>query len=79
MTTVIFADLIYRCSTEASRELRVNIDMDAEKGQAPRPGRDNHVRVVIKPTGQINMAVISAYLSRTVAFDNSILQAISKL
>jgi hypothetical protein len=64
-------------------ELRIIIDLDAERGIAPKVRRDGTVRenkhrVQIKQTKEINMAVIKAYLERTIQFDNSVLEAVSK-
>ncbi|KAI9745992.1 MAG: hypothetical protein M1818_000673 [Claussenomyces sp. TS43310] len=71
------------CSAKAPRgELRIMVDLDKEKGKLPRKDSngnnlDNRVRVAVKASAEINMAVISGYLERKMAFDNSILEAIS--
>ena len=63
----------------------MTIDMDKEKGRAPRidkktgQSKPNQIMVRIKGTGEINMAVIDGYLEKKMPFDNSILEAISEL
>jgi len=60
-------------------EQRIIVDLDAEKGRLPREGRiPDQVKVVIRPAKVVRMAVIDAYLNRTMPWDNSILEAISK-
>jgi hypothetical protein len=64
-------------------ELRQYIDFDKEKGREPRRLPDGSIKpngtyVRIKYVGQINMAVIRAYLEKKIGFDNSVLEAISK-
>ena len=60
------------------------VDMDKEKGRAPRVDKKtgqiklNQVMVRIKGVGEIKMAVIDGYLQKRMPFDNSILEAISK-
>ncbi len=80
--------LIYFRSTanvqNANGELRIIVDLDREKGKAPRidratgQPRQNSTRVRIKKVGEIRMAVIQAYLDRTMPFDTTVLEAISK-
>jgi hypothetical protein len=60
-----------RCSAKSQRqEWRIDVDMDRERGRQPRMDKstgkpvNNVIRVVIKCTGEINMAVIKAYLDR---------------
>lgn len=59
-------------------EQRINVDLDADKG---RPARANKapdtVYCIIRPTKTIRMEVIGAYLRKQMAFDNSVLEAIS--
>jgi eukaryotic translation initiation factor 2C len=64
-------------STTQFQEQRIMVDLDQEKGRAPRNPPDT-VYCVIRPAKIIRMAVIQAYLSRQMPFDNSILEAISK-
>ena len=55
------------------------VDLDAEKGRQPRPDRaPDVVKVVIRPAKVVRMAVIEAYLNKSMPWDNSILEAISK-
>ncbi len=61
-------------------EQRIIVNFDEERGRAPRdPANPDICRVVIRPSKQIRMAVIQAYLSNKMPFDHSILEAISKL
>jgi eukaryotic translation initiation factor 2C len=53
------------------------VDLDAEKGRQRTPPELCYV--VIRPTKQIRMAVIQSYLSKQMPFDNSVLEAISKI
>lgn len=77
---------MFRCAARPPKgELRLMIDMDEEKGRAPRVDKrtgqlkSNQVMVRIKGVGEIKMAVIDGYLQKKMPFDNSILEAISKL
>jgi eukaryotic translation initiation factor 2C len=60
-------------------EQRILVDLDAEKGRPPRPGKEDRCYCVIRPAKMIRMSVIEAYLSRQIQFDNAILEAISML
>jgi eukaryotic translation initiation factor 2C len=53
------------------------VNLDEEKGRPPRAQPDN-VFVIIRPSKTIRMAVLEAYLTRQMPFDNSVLEAISK-
>ena len=56
------------------------IDLDAEKGRKPREGHPpDQVKIIIRPSKVVRMAVIDAYLKNSMPWDNSILEAISKL
>jgi len=56
------------------------VDLDAEKGRQPRQGQaPDQVKVIIRPSKVVRMAVIEAYLNKSMPWDNSILEAISKL
>lgn len=75
-----------RCASKAPRaELRLLVDLDAEKGKKPRidqitgQPRDNKTRISVKHVGEINMAVIKGYLEKKMSFDNTVLQAINFL
>ena len=59
------------------------VDLDAEKGQAPRVGRDgkaieNKHRVAIKFAKKVQLATTRAYLEGKMDFDNGVLEGISK-
>lgn len=60
------------------------VDLDAEKGQTPRPPRDgqpareNKHRVVIKFAKKIQLATVRAYLDGKLDFDNGVLEGISE-
>lgn len=54
------------------------VDLDAEKGQTPREGRENKHRVAIKFAKMIRLATVRAYLDGKIDFDNGILEGISK-
>ena len=60
-------------------DLNFSVDLDAEKGIPPREGRSNSHRVSIRKTTVVNLAAVQAYLDGKMTFDNSVLQAISKL
>ncbi|KAH7370050.1 Piwi domain-containing protein [Rhexocercosporidium sp. MPI-PUGE-AT-0058] len=61
-------------------EQRITVNFDVEKGRAPRPDKPADVcYVIIRPTTQIRMAVISAYLNKSIQFDKSVLEAITFL
>lgn len=52
--------------------------MDEENNRKPRPSGPDIVYCVIRPSKTIRMAVIDAYLTGQIPFDNSILECISK-
>lgn len=54
------------------------VDLDADYGKTPRPGKENKSYCIIRSSKVVRMAVIQAYLSKQMAFDNSVLEAISK-
>ncbi|RKF74147.1 Protein argonaute [Golovinomyces cichoracearum] len=61
-------------------EQRIQVDLDAEKGRAPRPGAIPDIcYVIIRQVKVVRMAVIQGYLEKKIPFDNSILEAISFL
>lgn len=62
-------------------EQRIMVDFDVEKGRRPRTDGSppDTCYVTIRPTKTIRMAVLGAYLSNQMAFDNTVLEAISKL
>ena len=59
-------------------EQRWLIDMDVAKGRVPNPDRPNQVRVHIKRSKIIRMAVLNGFLSRQHPFDDVCLESISK-
>ncbi|KAL1303294.1 hypothetical protein AAFC00_006700 [Neodothiora populina] len=67
-------------SLQELREIRVQVDLDAEQGKPPRrDGKLNTHRVVIKKTGQIDFASLTAYLARGADFSNKCLEAVTFL
>ena len=54
------------------------VDLDAEKGQTPKAGRDNKHRVAIKFAKKVQLATVRAYLEGQIGFDNGVLEGISK-
>ena len=60
--------------------IRVEVDLDAERGRPIREDRPNKHRVRIgkAKNDKINLAIVRAYLEGTCAFDNAIVEAISK-
>jgi hypothetical protein len=65
-----------RCAFDVP-EQRITVDFDEEKGRPPRAQPD-YVYVIIRKSKNIRMAVLEAYLTRQMPFDNSVLEAISK-
>lgn len=55
------------------------VDLDAEKGQAPREKFPNTHRVVIKFAKKIRLEIVRAYLNGQTDFDNGILEGINFL
>lgn len=66
---------------DKGREFTVIVDLDAEQGREPRPGRDrdNKHRVTIRKTTQVPLGSIEAYLNGKITFDNSVLESINFL
>ena len=64
-----------------SRQLASNfmVDLDAEKGQTPRQGRENKHRVGIKLSKKVQFASVRVYLDDKMDFDNEILKRINFL
>ncbi|TVY52417.1 Protein argonaute [Lachnellula cervina] len=62
------------------KELRINVDLDKEKdpNRAPRPNPDT-CYCIIRQTNSVRLAVIDAYLSKKMPFDNSVLEGINFL
>ena len=66
--------------TDFKNELRLQIDLDKERGIPPREGKAPNVhRVTIRKAKIVNLNVLEAYLAGKMDFDNSVLEAISKL
>ncbi|RDW67854.1 eukaryotic translation initiation factor-like protein 2C 2 [Coleophoma cylindrospora] len=71
-------DKIAWCDTRVPRnELRITVDLDVEKGRPPRPDKPNVFYCHIKMTKVVRLAVIDAYLTQKMAFDNAVLEAIN--
>ncbi|KAA6409085.1 MAG: eukaryotic translation initiation factor 2c [Lasallia pustulata] len=64
---------------DAKQELRVEVDLDVEKGMPARAEHPNHHKVVIRKTNAVNLGALSAYLYGKMSFDNSVLEAINFL
>lgn len=61
-------------------EIKLVVDLDAERGLTPREGRTPNVHhVVIRNSKPVNLSVIDHYLGGQMSFDNSVLEAISKI
>jgi len=60
-------------------ELSFKVDLDTERGRTARASNPNIHHVSIRKTGAVNLAALEAYLKGTMSFDNSVLEAISKL
>lgn len=55
------------------------IDLDMEAGRTPNPERPpNNFLLLIKPTGKIRMAALDGYLRGKAAWDNTVLECMSK-
>ena len=63
-------------STAPNVEVNITVDMDVEKGR-PSKGNNTH-RVQVRPTSQINLAELYAYLQGKTDFGSPVLEAISK-
>ncbi|RDL32590.1 uncharacterized protein BP5553_09046 [Venustampulla echinocandica] len=60
-------------------EQRFEVNLDAEKGRTPRPGKEDKCMFSIKYTKNVRMAAIDAYISRQAPFESTLLEAISFL
>lgn len=66
--------------SDLKNEIRLQIDLDRERGLPAREGRAPNVhRVTIRKAKVVNLSVLEAYLAGQMDFDNSVLEAISKL
>ena len=62
------------------REIRLQVDLDQEKGKAPRAGKKPDVhRFNMRKTGEVRFDVLRAYLARQCDWDNHILESINFL
>lgn len=61
------------------REVRIQVDLDREKGQTTRPGRSNVHRFAMRAAGTVKFDVLRAYLDRKCDFDNDVLASINFL
>lgn len=64
---------------DIDRELRIQVDLDKEKGKTSRPGRSNVHRFAMRSAGTVRFDVLRAYLDRKCDFDNNVLAAINFL
>lgn len=63
-------------STNKVQILECKVDLGEDEG---RPGRESNIfTFTIKQTGKIRMAALTAYLKKEMAWDNSVLECISK-
>jgi eukaryotic translation initiation factor 2C len=61
------------------REVRLTVDMDAERGRKPSAKGPDHVRVMIRQTNRVRLDVLLSYMEGTISFDNSCLEAVNFL
>jgi eukaryotic translation initiation factor 2C len=62
------------------REIRLNVNLDQEKGKTPKPGKKPDVHNFhLRKTGTVRFDVLRAYLARQCDWDNSILESINFL
>ena len=66
-------------SRSISRELRIMVDLDAERGKTPREGKENKHRVVVRQTNKVAFTVLSSYLNGEASWDNKCLESINFL
>jgi eukaryotic translation initiation factor 2C len=66
--------------TPLGREVKLLIDLDAEKGRAPKAGKDNKHRIFIRQTNQVALNSLVDWMGgRLLSFDNACLEAITFL
>lgn len=58
------------------KELKLSVDLDAEKGQS-RPGRSNSHAIYVRMAKTIKFDVLRGYLNKINDWDNQCLEAIS--
>lgn len=61
------------------RELRLTVDLDAEQGRQPPPGRSNVHRIIIRQTNEVGFQALQSYLQGKCDFDTNCLEAINVL
>lgn len=59
--------------------VRILVDMDEEKGQKPRPGRNNRFEVILKSTTTIRLQALDSYLKGEADWHNHVLECMSFL
>ncbi len=76
---ILLIDII-RSPVDFGKGVRVQVDLDAEKGQQSRGGRDNKhsVRIEKARNDRIYLSVVRDYLDGKCDFNNGILEAISE-
>ena len=65
-------------ATSQKPENRFIVDLDEEKGQTPKEGRDNKHRVAINFAKKVQLATVRGYLEGKIDFDKGILEGISE-
>lgn len=81
LSIIVISTNLCRCDKpgpKGKNEIRIMVNLDEEKGRRPRDPPDI-VYCVIRQTKIIKMAVIKGYLTRQMAFDSTVLEAISEL
>lgn len=61
------------------RELRITVDLDAEHNRAPRQGKSNTHRIIIRQTNEVGFQTLQSYLKGECDFDTNCLEAINVL
>lgn len=60
------------------REMRITVDLDAEKGRKPRDKPDVH-RCIVRQTNEVGFQTLVSYLQGKCDFDTNCLEAINVL
>lgn len=61
-------------------EIKLVVDLDAERGIPAREGRTPNIHhVVIRNSKPVDLSAIDHYLGGQMSFDNTVLEAISKV
>lgn len=62
------------------KDIKLLIDLDKERGIPPRENRTpNQHRITIRKTNSVNLAAVTGYLDGSTSFNNTVLEAISKM